>query len=82
MGGLIRVFTKSPFTYQGTDISLGAATYNNYKASVNHYHRISDKFAFSAGAFYEHEGGFFEIQHATTKRLDKGDEVGGRMRAI
>lgn len=82
MGGLIRVFTKSPFTYQGTDISLGAATYNNYKASVNHYHRISDKFAFSAGAFYEHEGGFFENTARNNEKIDKGDEVGGRMRAI
>lgn len=82
MGGLIRVFTKSPFSYQGTDISLGAATYNNYKASVNHYHRISDKFAFSAGAFYEHEGGFFENAARNNEKIDKGDEVGGRMRAI
>lgn len=82
MGGLIRVFTKSPFSYQGTDISLGAATYNNYKASVNHYHRISDKFAFSAGAFYEHEGGFFENMARNNEKIDKGDEVGGRMRAI
>lgn len=82
MGGLIRVFTKSPFTYQGTDISLGAATYNNYKASVNHYHRISDKFAFSAGAFYEHKGGFFENTARNNEKIDKGDEVGGRMRAI
>lgn len=82
MGGLIRVFTKSPFTYQGTDISLGAATYNNYKASVTHYHRISEKFAFSAGAFYEHEGGFFENVARNNEKIDKGDEVGGRMRAI
>lgn len=82
MGGLIRVFTKSPFSYQGTDISLGAATYNNYKASVNHYHLISDKFAFSAGAFYEHEGGFFENVARNNEKIDKGDEVGGRMRAI
>lgn len=82
MGGLIRVFTKSPFTYQGTDISLGTATYNNYKASVNHYHRISEKFAFSAGAFYEHEGGFFENTARNNEKIDKGDEVGGRMRAI
>ena len=82
MGGLIRVFTKSPFSYQGTDISLGAATYNNYKASVSHYHRISEKFAFSAGAFYEHEGGFFENVARNNEKIDKGDEVGGRMRAI
>ncbi|MBM6889055.1 TonB-dependent receptor [Bacteroides caecigallinarum] len=82
MGGLIRVFTKSPFTYQGTDVSLGAATYNNYKASVTHYHRISDKFAFFAGAFYEHDGGFFENVARNNEKIDKGNEAGGRMRAI
>ena len=41
MGGLIKVQTKSPFTYQGTDIRLGAATYGDYNASLTHYHRIS-----------------------------------------
>ena len=34
MGGLIKVHTKSPFTYQGTDIRMGAATYNNYNVSL------------------------------------------------
>lgn len=81
MGGLIRVFTKSPFTYQGTDLMLSAATYNNYKASVSHYHRISPKFAFSANFFYEHKGGFFKNSYLN-ERVDKDDEFGGRFRAI
>lgn len=82
MGGLIRVFTKSPFTYQGTDLSLSAATYNNYKASVSHYHRISEKFAFSANFFYDHKGGFFENVARNNDKIDKSDEFGGRFRAI
>ncbi len=82
MGGLIRIFTKSPFTYQGTDVTLGAATYNNYKASVTHYHRISPQFAFSANFFYEHKGGFFKNAARDNERIDKSDEAGGRMRAI
>lgn len=82
MGGLIRVFTKSPFTYQGTDLSLSAATYNNYKASVSHYHRISEKFAFSTNVFYEHKGGFFENAAKNNDKIDKSDEFGGRIRAI
>ena len=60
MGGLIKVHTKSPFTYQGTDIRMGAATYNDYNVSLTHYHRISDQFAFSTGGFYEHTGGFYQ----------------------
>ena len=82
MGGLIRVFTKSPFTYQGTDLRLGAATYNDYKASLTHYHRVSEKFAFSTGFFYEHEGGFFKNTARNNERIDKSDEFGGRVRAI
>ena len=81
MGGLIRIFTKSPFTYQGTDLRLSAATYNNYQASVTHYHRISPRFAFSAGAFYNHKGGFFKNSY-NDKRIDTDNEFGGRMRAI
>lgn len=81
MGGLIRVFTKSPFTYQGTDIRLSAATYNDYKASLTHYHRISSQFAFSTGFFYEHKGGFFK-NNFNNKRIDTDDEFGGRFRAI
>ncbi|MCR8917651.1 TonB-dependent receptor [Bacteroides sp. ET225] len=81
MGGLIRVFTKSPFTYQGTDLRLSAATYNNYQASLTHYHRISTQFAFSAGAFYSHKGGFFKNDF-NGKRIDTDNEFGGRIRAI
>ena len=82
MGGLIRVFTKSPFTYQGTDVNLSAATYNNYKASVSHYHRISNKFAFSANFFYEYDGGFYENTARNNEKVEEGNEFGGRFRAI
>ena len=81
MGGLIRVFTKSPFTYQGTDVQLSAASYNNFKAMLKHYHRISEQFAFSAGTFYEHKGGFFKNSF-NGKHIDTDNEFGGRIRTI
>lgn len=81
MGGLIKVHTRSPFTYQGTDIKLSAGTYNNYNASVTKYHRVNEKFAFSAGGFYQHEGGYFTNQ-ADGKKIDPLDAGGGRVRAI
>ncbi len=81
MGGLIKVYTKSPFNYQGTDVRLSAATYNTYNASLTHYHRASEKFAFSAGGFYEYDGGFFE-NSTTGKKADQGNSVGGRLRGI
>ena len=82
MGGLIKIHTKSPFTYQGTDIRMGAATYNDYNVSLTHYHRISDRFAFSPGGFYEHTGGFFENAARNNERIDKSNAGGGRFRGI
>lgn len=82
MGGLIKVHTKSPFTYQGTDVRLGAATYGDYNASLTHYHRISHRFAFSAGGFYEHGGGFFKNNYKGNERIDCSDAGGGRLHAM
>lgn len=81
MAGLIRVHTKSPFSYQGTDVRLSAGTRNSYSASLTHYHRISDKFAFSAGGFYGYSGGIFRNSF-DNKKMDRVNEAGGRMRAI
>lgn len=82
MGGLIKVHTKSPFTYQGTDLRLSAGTYNNYNASVTHYHRSSDRFAFSTGGFYEYAGGFFENSAKDNRKVDRTSAGGGRFRGI
>ena len=34
MGGLIKVHTKSPFSYQGTDFRIGAGTHNQYNTCL------------------------------------------------
>ncbi|MBR5051785.1 MAG: TonB-dependent receptor [Bacteroidaceae bacterium] len=82
IGGLMRVYTKNPMQYQGTDLMLSGATYNNYRARVTHYHRPSDKFAFSAGVSYEHLGGFYKNQALDGKRVDRGDDIAARWRGI
>lgn len=81
MGGLINIHTKSPFNYTGTDLTLSGATHNAYRASLTHYHRVSDKFAWSAGGFYDHQGGFFTNQY-NGKKIDFGNSAGGRIHAI
>ncbi|KAA6325213.1 Pesticin receptor, partial [termite gut metagenome] len=81
MGGLIKIYTKSPLNHQGTDVNLSAATYDNYNASLTHYQHASDKFAFSTGGFYEHAGGFFDNTFLN-KKIDHVDAGGGRIRAI
>ena len=82
MGGLLRVNTRSPFTYKGTDLKLSMGTGDwHRRASLTHYHRISDCFAFSAGGYYDGSSGFW---HNDTRheRQDKMNSGGGKLRAI
>lgn len=82
MAGLIKVHTRNPFHYQGTDLKLGYATKDNHRnVALTHYHRASDRFAFSSGAYYEGSDGFF--QNATTgKKNDDMESFGARFRGI
>lgn len=82
MGGLIKIHTRSPFSYQGTDIKLGAATADAHRhISATHYHRLSDSFAFSAGGYYDGSSGYFK-NSTRHHRQDKSNTAGGRLRAI
>ena len=82
MGGLVKVHTRSPFSYQGTDVKLSYGSGNNHRsASLTHYHRISNRFAFSAGGYYEGADGFFTNSHLN-KKVDDMQAGGGRIRAI
>ena len=82
MGGLVKVHTRSPFSYQGTDMKLGYGSGNNHRtASLTHYHRINERFAFSAGGYYEGADGFFTNSHLN-KKVDDMEAGGGRIRAI
>lgn len=82
MGGIIRVYTKNPFIYQGTDLKLGYATGDNHRrVALTHYHRPSHRMAFSVGGYYEGGSGFYEnvTTHSHADRMNAG---GGRARAI
>ncbi len=82
MGGLVRIYTRNPFRYQGTQFSVGGALGNNsYRASLTHYHRINQNFAFSAGGFYEGARGFFK-NVTLNQYADSQQSGGGRLRAI
>ena len=82
MGGLVKVHTRSPFSYQGTDVKFSYGSGNNHRsASLTHYHRISNRFAFSAGGYYEGADGFF-TNSFLNKKVDDMQAGGGRIRAI
>lgn len=93
MGGLVRIYTKDPFNYEGTDLTLGMASYDNYKFSVSHSQRVSDRFAFSTGLNFQHRGGYFSNdalglsaggyqKPGWQRRADSGNQVAARWRGM
>lgn len=80
-GGLVRVYSKNPMQYQGTDIRLGIGTGLYSNVEVAHFHRPSDKFAFSVAGFYSGLKGFINNQNFDQKN-DLTNEAGGKVRLI
>lgn len=80
-GGLVRVYSKDPMRYQGTDIRLGIGNGLWRNVEVAHYHRPSEKFAFTVAGFYSGLKGFINNQNFEDKN-DKSLEAGGKARLI
>ena len=80
-GGLVRVYSKNPMNYQGTDIRLGIGTGLWRNVEVAHYHRPSDKLAFTVAGFYSGLKGFIDNANFDEKN-DKTNEAGGKVRLI
>ena len=81
MGGLIRIYSKNPMTYQGTDVKMGWGTHFYRNVEIEHYNKVSDKFAFSVAGFYHGQNGFFK-NVTLNKRADLMNEAGGKLRMI
>lgn len=80
-GGLVRLYTKSPFSYQGTDLRLGFGSALRRVAEVAHYGRLGSKAAFSLAGFYEGQNGF--LRNVTLgSDADGYDEAGARVRLM
>lgn len=80
-GGLVRIYSKNPMNYQGTDIKLGIGSGLWRNVEVAHHHRPSEKLAFSVAGFYSGLKGFFDNQNFSDKN-DKTNEAGGRVRLM
>lgn len=80
MGGIMNVYTKSPFNYKGTNVNLSAGNYNTYQGGVSHY-GMSDnqKVGYSLSGNYLHSGGYSQNKY-TGKRADPIDAVSTRVR--
>jgi outer membrane receptor protein involved in Fe transport len=80
-GGLVRIYSKNPMNYQGTDIRLGIGNGLWRNVEVAHHHRPSDKIAFTVAGFYNGLKGFINNQNFDEKN-DKSLEAGGKARLI
>lgn len=80
-GGLVRVYSKNPMSYQGTDINLGFGNGLYRNVEVAHHHRPNDKLAFMVAGFYTGLKGFIDNKNFSDKN-DKSDEAGGKARLV
>lgn len=79
MGGIINIYTLSPFDYQGTKVSLSAGSHGYIGGKVSTYQKLSDKVAFSVGGYYDKNDGYFTNVNKNSKQ-DNGWNVGGRIK--
>ena len=80
-GGVLRIYSKNPMSYQGTDVHLGIGNGFYRNAEIAHHHRPSEKLAFSVAAFYSGLNGFISNQNFSDKN-DKMNEAGGKLHLI
>ena len=80
-GGLVRIYSKNPMNYQGTDIRLGIGNGLWRNVEVAHHHRPSEKLALTVAGFYSGQKGFINNQNFDEKN-DKSLEAGGMARLI
>ena len=80
-GGIVRVYSKNPMNYQGTDINISAGSAFTRKAEVAHFYRPSDKLGLMVAGFYNGQDGFF-YNNNLEEYNDKMDEAGAKLRLI
>lgn len=79
MGGIINVYTLSPFDYQGHKLSVGGGNYGAWNVKVSKLAKLSDRVGLSVGVYYEREGGYFTNEY-TGQKVDNGQSAGGRLK--
>ena len=80
-GGLIRLYSRNPFQYQGTDVKLSIGTKLYRQIEASHYEKLNDKMAFSVAGFYGGQNGFFRNQYDGS-HADLINEFGGKGRFL
>ena len=67
MGGIVNIYTLSPFNYQGTKITMSMGNYGAAKAKVSQYSKIGENVGISLSGYYDRNDGFFINEYNGTK---------------
>jgi len=78
-GGLLRLYSVDPFSYQGTDLKLSVGSHFTRHAEVSTHQKASDRVGVSLSLFYDGQDGFFRNE-TTGDRADVSNEMGGKLR--
>ena len=78
IGGVINLYTPTPFEYQGTKVRLGYGNYNHTLAQFSNYTRMGNSFGIHVSGYYQHNGGYFENTFLGRK-ADKMNLGGGKL---
>jgi len=79
MGGIVNIYTLSPFNFQGTKLSVSGGNYGQFKAKASHYSKLGEKVGISVNGYYDRNDGFFKNQY-TGKKADQEESAGGRFK--
>lgn len=79
MGGVVNVYTKSPFKNDGTSLYFTGGSHTNLDAGIEHYGSVKDKFGYSISANYAHTDGYF-LNEYTGENADKSDSGSARVK--
>ena len=79
MGGLIKVYTRSPLKYQGTSINLGTGSYLTSNVGLSHYNKLTENLGVSLSANYNYTDGY-NVNHYNDTKADKMHALTSRLR--
>ncbi|MBQ2393569.1 MAG: TonB-dependent receptor [Alistipes sp.] len=81
MGGVVNVYTLSPFTYEGIRLQAGYSTGNSWRLRASAYQRLGQKWATSVAAYRTSTDGFFR-NFLTGADTDWEKMTGGRWKLL
>lgn len=81
MGGVVNIYTLSPFHYEGARLQMGYSTGNTLSLRASFYEQFSDKWATSVSAYRTSSDGFFK-NCLTGADTDWEKNYGGRWKLL